>query len=122
VTADLLGYVAVAVLGAAVQVGVLAVLAAAGVPELPAFWAAWLVAWVHNWIWLTSVVFKDRRGRASKGLLAALLGLGVQTVAFAAFTGHLPVALAGAGAIALALPVTFLATHQWAFTRRHPVP
>ena len=120
-TSHFLGYVAVAVLGAAVQIGVLVALAALGVPDLPAFWAGWVIAWAHNWLWLNSVVFRDRHGEAGKGFLAALLGLGVQTATFAGFSRILPVALAGACAIALALPVTFLLTRQWAFGNREVV-
>ncbi len=113
-----MGYVAVAVLGAAVQIAVLVALAALGVPDLPAFWAGWVIAWTHNWLWLNSVVFQDRQGQASKGFVAALVGLGVQTAAFAGLNRMLPIALAGAGAVALALPVTFVLTRQWAFGRR----
>lgn len=119
-TAHLVGYLVVALLGAAVQLAVLAALSAASTPHLVAFWAGWLVAWAHNWLWLRSVVFRDREGEPGRGLLAALLGLGVQTAVFAGLNEVLPVVPAAAGALVVALPVTFLATRQWAF-RRHTV-
>lgn len=112
-------FVLVALLGAAVQLAALAVLVAAGLPELAAFPLAWLVAWGHNFAWHRGLVFRDAgRGVGTQGarsLVAALTGLGVQTAVFALLSPIAPLLLAGAVAAACSLPTTYVLSRRWAF-------
>lgn len=114
----------VALLGAAVQLAALALLVALGVPELPAFPVAWLVAWAHNFAWHRGVVFRGGsrsvRGQGARSLVAAGAGLVIQTAVFAALSPVLPLLAAGAIAAACSLPTTFLLSRLWAFDRVHP--
>jgi len=112
-------FVLVALLGAAVQLAALALLVAAGLPELAAFPLAWLVAWAHNFAWHRRVVFGgSERAAGAQGvrsLVAALTGLGVQTGVFALLSPVAPLLVAGAVAAACSLPTTYLLSRRWAF-------
>ncbi len=117
-------FAVVALLGAAVQLAALALLVALGVPELPAFPLAWLVAWAHNFAWHRGLVFRggtrSAGGQGLRSLAAALAGLLIQTAVFAALSELMPLLAAGAIAAACSLPTTFLLSRLWAFDRIHP--
>jgi len=117
-------FVLVALLGAAVQLVALALLVAAGLPELAAFPLAWLAAWLHNFAWHRGLVFRgSERGAGAQGvrsLVAAITGLGIQTAAFALLSPIAPLLVAGAAAAALSLPVTYLLSRRWAFGAVRP--
>ncbi len=114
----------VALLGAAVQLAALALLVALGIPELPAFPLAWLIAWAHNFAWHRGLVFRggtrSARGQGVRSLTAALAGLVIQTAVFAALSALVPLLAAGAIAAACSLPTTFLLSRLWAFDHVHP--
>ncbi len=114
----------VALLGGAVQLAALALLVALGIPELPAFPLAWLIAWSHNFAWHRGLVFRGgTRSAGAQGvrsLVAAVAGLVVQTGLFTALSPLLPLLVAGAIAAACSLPTSFLLSRLWAFDQTRP--
>jgi putative flippase GtrA len=119
-------FVLVGILGFALQIGMMALLTAAGWPYAPAAVVAVELAVMHNFFWHERWTWRDRalasgapgrlvRFHVSNGL-TSIVGSVVFTALLVEWAGA-PVLLANAAAVALTAAANYLVADRWVFAR-----